>query len=551
MASMNDPYGRNAVSHRSSYPPQRQNRPAGNQSRPPMRSSTGSSAYDRRYSGAQQPVRRPGGPQQPARRPSGTRQQPPPRRPSNGRRPVRRKSRLPLILIAAAAVALIVLIVALVIGKSGGNVETDRFANNVYINGISLGGYTREEGYAMMEEIRSQRINASHTLTYEGLSWTFHPADVSAWIDFESALAQAWNFGHVGDKSTRKKILASLETNPVHLECELTYDADALNAFVEQIASEVYVEAVDAEVTLTAEKPVFNRQSQNGAQLNAEKFKENLIALVETGQGDTVVPVEVVVPAVSSDEFNVQPVAKFTTDVTFRNAASRGNVRLALNYFNAMAVYPGDTISFNTVVGPRTETAGFQKAPEYAGNETVEGVGGGVCQASTTLYNAVIRAGMTIIDRQAHGMTVSYVKPSQDAAVEYGAGGKDFIFRNDTDHAIYIYTEVTKETATVYVYGTPPEHKLVLESVVIKEEPTTRKRYVKDTSGKHVYYTTDEPVLKEPGKGAVQSEGWLVAYDWETGEEVSREQESFDSYYAGTAVYWKGVHNPVGIVTDY
>ena len=552
MTNMRDPYNRNNVSHRSSSPSAQSSRradpyarrPDGYDRRPAPngRSASGNrNASGNRSASWQHP--------QQARRPS-NRQMPPQGRRPTGRRPARRTNRA-FLLAAAAAAAVLLIVIFAAGGKDGGDLTGGVFANNVFINQIPLAGYTREDGYAMMEDIRDQRINASYVITYQDKHWEFYPKDVDAWIDFESALSQAWNFGHVGDKSTRRKILASLETNPVYLNCELTYDEAALDAYVEKIAAEVYVAPVNAEVTLTAEKPVFNRLSQNGAELNRETFKANLISLIETGQGDTALPVEVVVPAISSDEYNVQPVAKFSTDVTFRNAASRGNVRLALNYFNAMAVYPGDTISFNTVVGPRTETAGFQKAPEYAGNETVEGVGGGVCQASTTLYNAVIRAGMTIIDRKAHSMTVNYVKPSQDAAVEYGEYGKDFIFRNDTEHPIYIYTEVTKETATVYVYGTPPEYRLVLESVVINEEPTTRRRYVKDTSGKYVYYTTDEPVLKEEGKGACQSQGWLVAYDWETGEEVWREQESNDSYYAGVSVYWKGVHEPVGIITDY
>ena len=541
MPGMNDPYGRNAVSHRSSQASGRNVRYAdgygGGYERRPQQSRGAYGAGPQRPAG--QPQRRPA-PQRPVQG-----------RPSGNRRPPRRKNRLALVLAAASVLLVLIIAVAVSRGGSGGDQETERFANNVSINNISLSQYTRDEGYAALDQLRQQQINTSHTITYGDRSWVFRPADVGAWIDYETALAQAWNFGHVGDKNTRKKILASLEANPVNLECALTYDEAKLDEFIGRIAEEVYVAPIDAEVTLTAEKPVFNRQSQNGHELDTETFRENLTSLIENGTGDTVLPMVEAVPAISSDEYNVQPVAKFSTDVTFRNSASRGNVRLALNYFNAMAVYPGDTISFNKVVGPRTEAAGFQKAPEYAGNDTVEGVGGGVCQASTTLYNAVIRAGMTIIERQAHTMTVSYVEPSQDAAVEYGDYGKDFVFRNDTDHAIYIYTEVTKETATVYIYGTPPEHRLVLESVIVKEEPTTRKRYVQDTSGMHVYYTTDEPVLKEEGKGACQSQGWLVAYDWETGEEVWREQESFDSYYAGVNVYWKGVHNPVGITTDY
>lgn len=493
-------------------------------------------------------------------RPTPHRNAPPPNcrpasNPRSGRRPAPRRfrpnRRFPIMITALICIILLIVIIASRGGDTGSLLQGETFAPNVFINNQNLTGCTREEGYALMEAIRDQRINVTHTITYGDRQWTFKPADVDAWIDFESALDQAWNFGHVGDKSTRRKILDSLEKNPVYLTCELTYDESALDAFVARIAEEVDVAAVDAEVTLTAEKPVFNRLSENGQAVNRAAFKTNLIALIEDGVGDTLLPVETVVPAVSSDDYNVQPIASFSTDVSFRNASSRSNVRLSLNYFNAMAVYPGDTVSFNTVVGPRTEAAGFKKAPEYAGNETVEGVGGGVCQASTTLYNAVIRAGMTIIDRKAHSMTVSYVKPSQDAAVEYGDYGKDFIFRNDTEHAIYIYTEVTKETATVTIFGTPTEYRIELESLIVSEEPTTRKRYVDDTSGQHVYYTTDEPKLKEEGKGAVQSQGWLVYYDWTTGEEVAREQESFDNYYAGVSVYWRGVHTLSGQVTDY
>lgn len=536
------------------------NNPCGRRSgsRPPTAHSNSRRPSEARYA---DPRRTASPGRNPARssRPAPGRNAPPPgnrRRssaPHSARRPAPRRfrpnRRFPIMMAALVCVVLLIIILAARGGGTGNILQGETFAPNVFINNQSLTGCTREEGYALMEEIRSQRINATHTITYGDRQWTFKPADVDAWIDFESALDQAWNFGHVGDKSTRRKILDSLEKNPVYLTCELTYDESALDSFVARIAEEVDVAAVDAEVTLTAEKPVFNRLSENGQAVNQEAFKANLIALIEHGEGDTLLPVETVVPAVSSDEYNIQPIAVFSTDVSFRNASSRSNVRLALNYFNAMAVYPGDTVSFNTIVGPRTEAAGFKKAPEYAGNETVEGVGGGVCQASTTLYNAVIRAGMTIINRKSHSMTVSYVQPSQDAAVEYD--GKDFIFRNDTDHAIYIYTEVTKETATVTIFGTPTDYRIELESIIVSETPTTRKRYVDDTSGQHVYYTTDEPVLKEEGKGAVQSQGWLVYYDWTTGEEVAREQESFDIYYAGVSVYWRGVHTLSGQVTDY
>ena len=105
--------------------------------------------------------------------------------------------------------------------------------------------------------------------------------------------------------------------------------------------------------------------------------------------------------------------------------------------------------------------------------------------------------------------------------------------------------------ATVTIYGTRPEYHYRLESVLISEEPSTRVRYEDDESGKYVYYTTDPPYLYKEGRGSCRSEGWVVAYDWETKEEVSRVQESNDSYRAGVNVYYRGVHSPVGSITEY
>lgn len=535
MANMNYSSGRSSGSHRSDIPPRR--REMG--SRDYGAYSERNASRDRYYNDAGM-----------SRNSASNRNAAPNRRPSNpprgqqGRRPARRvkkKNPVKWLLLIGVLVIAIIFFVRLF---SGGGSGEDRFVANVYINGVSLAGYTREEGSAIMEKTKNERLNTEYILTHGDKKWSFTPADMNAQLDFEPLLGQAWNFGHVGDSKSRKQIVAALEKSPAYLNTELVYDEAALDAFLQRIAAEVAVEPVNAEVTLTAEKPVITRQSQNGYELNIETAKQNLISLIETGSGDTELPIDEVIPEISSSGLEMDVVVEYTTDVSFRNAASTHNVRQALNYFNAMAVYPGDEISFNTVVGPRTEAAGFKKAPEYAGNETVEGVGGGVCQASTTLYNAVIRAGMEIIERHRHSMTVVYVYPSQDAAVEYGDDGKDFIFRNDTDHTIYIYTDVTSETATVTIYGTKPEYRYHLESVIINEEKSDRVRYENDTSGKHVYYTTDPPVLKAEGKGSCLSQGWLIAYDWETDQEVFRKQVSSDPYRPGVSVYWRGVHSP-------
>jgi len=458
--------------------------------------------------------------------------------------------RLALCALASAAVVFGIVFGVVKLVGSVREAQIERFVDNVYVNGVPLAGYTFEEGSELMAQMKQSRINAVYTLTYGGNSWSFSPADFNMQMDYDSELAYAWNLGHVGDGRTRRSVVENLKLAPAEFNSELSYDEEALKAFVADLASQIDVAPVNAEVAVTEEKPVIVTASQNGVKLNQEKTLENLTALITTGSGDTRLPVEEVLPAVASENMEMKVVAKFSTDVSFRGADSRANVRLALSFFNGFVVEPGQTVDFNEIVGPRTEGRGFKSAPEYAGNELKKGVGGGVCQASTTLYNAAIMANMTILERHNHNMTVSYVEPSQDAAVEYGVDGKDFIFRNDTEYTYYFYTNVDKENATITVYGTRPEYHYELVSVIIDEKKSDRKRFENDYDGKNVYYLTDPPKLKTAGHGSCHSEGWLVAYDWDTKQEISREQISYDVYTAGVNVYWRGVHDSKGNVVD-
>ena len=431
--------------------------------------------------------------------------------------------------------------------------SVERFVDNVYVNGVCLSGYTYDEGCALEAQERDRRLNTTYALTYGDSSWDFRPSDFGASYDYQNEVDLAWNLGHVGSRADRKQVAENLKAAPAQFTSEITYDEEAVEAFVDQLYDDIYVAPVDAEVAVTSTRPEIIQASKNGVELDRERATDNLVALIETGEGSTQLPVEPLLPAVTSDNMEMKVVAKFSTDVTFRGSDSRSNVATALSFFNGYVVYPGDTCDFNAVVGPRTIQRGFKEAPEYAGNEKVKGVGGGVCQASTTLYDAVLMANMTILERHNHKMTVSYVEPSQDAAVEYGTNGSDgknFIFRNDTEHAIYIYPSVDREFATVTIYGTRPEYHYQLESVVLDEQKSTRKRYEPDYSGKEVYYITDKPKLKVEGHGSCHSEGWLVAYDWDTKEEVSREQISYDAYVAGMNVYWRGVHDEKGNVVE-
>ena len=476
--------------------------------------------------------------------PSGNRRprQPYPSQPRHNPPPRRRRRRIqPLPLI----IALCVLAVLVYVGSSWITVKANEktYCKNISVNGIVLDKYSRAEGLQLVQEEVNTLLTSTHTLTWQDRSWSFTAADFGAHIDVDALMERAWNIGHYGSMFSRKSAISDLKGNPVAFTAPMEYDDTLIDNFVNGIYDALYVAPVDAEVTITAERPYLSSESQTGLALNWEDAREKIVNLMETGAGSTALLVEVIEPAISSSDAagGLEKIVEFKTDMSFRGWHSRVNVRTALSNFNTMCIYPGETYSFNNVVGPRTEVRGYEKATEYAGNGTQQNWGGGVCQASTTLYNALLLAGMEIIERSPHSMTVTYVQPSLDAAVQ--DGGKDLIFRNDTDSAIYIYTSVTKEWATVTIYGNKPEFRYELLSKITRQDAECQYvDYIDDTEGKYVYYSTDTPVLYSTGHPALDSEGWLVAFDWETGDEMWREQLSFDKYESGTNIYWRGVH---------
>ena len=145
-----------------------------------------------------------------------------------------------------------------------------------------------------------------------------------------------------------------------------------------------------------------------------------------------------------------RPMSSFTTRFTPGEPRVR-NIELAADLLDGYVVAPGRTFSFNEVVGPRTESRGYVPAPVIMGSRLVNGVGGGICQVSSTLFNAVFRAGLDIRESRAHTMYMPEYPEGREAAVSYP--GLDFTWRNDTAHPVRIEVDYTSSSLTVSLYG--------------------------------------------------------------------------------------------------
>ena len=457
----------------------------------------------------------------------------------------RRRRRNPASIIVLIIVAIAALAGVVYTGSAWfiATINGSTYCSNIYVNGIEVSPYSKEQGVQVVRSQIDAQLNAQYTLSWGDESWTFSATDFGGAIDVETVMERAWNIGHVGNIFDRSASIRALNSNPIYLEMPLVYDEKSVSTYLDNIYDHLYIAPRNAEIGADLSNPYLAADAADGQELDVDAARMQIVSLLETGEGGTVLPVMELKPAISTETAvnSLEMIVDYRTDTSARGYNGRFNVRKALMAFYGMIVQPGEEISFNKVVGPRTQERGWQEGTEYiGGGRTQQGYGGGVCQASTTMYGALLKAGMTIMYRYPHSMTVAYVDPSIDAAVTNE--GKDLVFRNDTDSPITIYTEVTKEYARVQIFGTRPAYRYELESVIVeKESSASRVGFIEDTDGSHCYYTDEFKLYKE-GIPACLSQGYLVGYDWETGEEVTRLHLSNDSYGSGTDIYWRGIH---------
>lgn len=200
--------------------------------------------------------------------------------------------------------------------------------------------------------------------------------------------------------------------------------------------------------------------------------------------------------------------ASFSTSFSSSSEERKNNIRLATKSINKYLLDVGGEFSFNRVVGKRTENRGYKKAKIIVNGEFTEGVGGGVCQVSTTLYNTALLGGMTITECHPHSLKVGYVPPSFDAMVNSGTA--DLKFRNDTKNPILIFSSTDGNKITFEIYGEPLDKQIELKSVTIKELPATEYEQIVDENGDYPNLYEGETLVLKHGMDGLKSEGYLL-----------------------------------------
>ncbi len=341
------------------------------------------------------------------------------------------------------------------------------YASGTTIGGISVAGMTEEEAKKAVEkQIADQIPQATVTVTYEKETMTITSeeagvqADVSgAFEDAKSALVKQTSQSKdaASDESSKK---TASSTQKVDYPVELSFDEKAIQEKIDAFADKVDCDPENATIkAFNSSTGTFTyTEGKNGLKVDRDKLLEQVLtALKENKETKIEAPVEEIAFEKSESDVagHIQKLGTFSTYST-NTAAGNHNMKLALASINGSVVQPGDTFSFNTATGDTTNgSLGYQQAGAIVGGKSTLQYGGGICQASTTLYGAVARSGLEIVTRYNHTWPSTYVDIGQDATVDYPA--LDFVFRNNTEYPIYISAGMSGTQLTVTLYGYKPD----------------------------------------------------------------------------------------------
>ena len=276
--------------------------------------------------------------------------------------------------------------------------------------------------------------------------------DSGYYIDGNSLILNKGAKGSIVDIEKTARILKeNIQNLTLNTKIELvTSQAEPNELDLDSIYDEVHEDAIDASFTL---EPRSVTPSKNGIDfsISLEEAREKF---AEDNQ-ECVIPLKVVYPNVTTNMIGTEAfpdeLSSFSTNYAASNYNRTTNLVLAAGKINGTVLMPGETFSYNQVVGERTIAAGYKEAPIYVSGRVEDGLGGGICQITTTLYNAVVYANLEVVERTNHQFVPSYVGAGRDATVVYGA--LDFKFKNNKDYPIKIVCSVSGGIATFQILG--------------------------------------------------------------------------------------------------
>ena len=359
-------------------------------------------------------------------------------------------------------------------------IDTDLFYPGIIVQGIDLGGKSMPEAKAAVESaVASAKPTINMQIAFDNQTWEITEKDLRFQYPTEEVLKEAYAYARSGDRTERYRQVLDLQVSPKQYVITGTADETSLKTALNAIADQVDAAPQSPRVTSfnTNTKQFSFADGCNGRSVDREKLLADANAVLQSGGTGNIQLTVKTVPfegSLADLKSHMKKLGSFST-VSKNSANGTYNMTRALLSANGIRVEPGATFSFFDTAGQCGRAQGYKPAGAILNGKLVQEYGGGICQASTTIYGAAMRSGMKIAERYNHSIPSSYCPIGQDATVSYPT--LDFKFTNPTDYPIFLVTSVKNRVLTATFYGYLPDEYdwISVTSKIIETIPAPSK----------------------------------------------------------------------------
>lgn len=459
------------------------------------------------------------------------------------------------LIIGTALVLIIAAVLIFAFSGSSGEVSADElketeFFEGVSIAGVDVSGMTISEAEPLIRQQAEELLNSLNiSYSVEDTVYPVTAYELGAYVDHISVMTEAMMLGRTGSLSEKSEQKRLAKEEGTDFPLQITADRKTAEAALERHGALYNKEPKDACVrvsvnqssdTLNCSGELVFEEDEDGLTVDAAKLADELCSAAENEMNTAVIQASLdttqAALTLETLEQNCVLMGQFST--TFETSAygRRFNIWKMSTVINGVVLQPGEQWSINEAAGDRTTANGWADAAGIKNGAYVDEPGGGICQVSTTLYGAVLRSELTVVERKHHSWPSAYVPVGLDATISTGA--PDFIFANPYDYPIVVIANTDAKDARrikVSIYGPPMDYKLDFTSEIVKETEPKPASTTFDPS-----LSPGTSVQVKPTKTGKVANVYKHYYDKETGEEI-REPELIytDTYsaFSGLVAY--------------
>ena len=328
--------------------------------------------------------------------------------------------------------------------------QSEKIVKSVKIDNTDIGGLSKTETEAIVKDHINNLLNRKLSIKIGSKIYTPTYKELGYSYDVEGAIDKAYSYGRSGNPI--KDILAINGVGVYNITVDEIRNDEIILDYITNLQSKLGTKAKNASLYRDNGK-IFIVPSESGVTIDKAVANELILEALNNKYTEVTIPTKEALPKITTESLKKidTRLGSYDTNYNAGKVNRSSNLAVACRKINAHIIMPGEVFAFNKVVGPRTPQNGFKNAIIFQDGQEVEGLGGGICQVSSTVFNAALLSNMEIVQRRCHSLKVVYVPLGRDAMVSYGSS--DFQFKNNNKNPVVIFANAYRGKLNVEIWG--------------------------------------------------------------------------------------------------